>query len=47
VKVDVDIERGSELHERVKKYARENGIRHPRAYRELIEKGLEADDNRD
>ena len=25
-------------------YARENGIRHPRAYRELIEKGLEATD---
>ena len=45
VKVDVDIERGSELHERVKAYARENGIRHPRAYRELIEKGLEADGN--
>jgi hypothetical protein len=44
-KVDVDIDSGSELHERVKAYARENGIRHPHAYRELIEKGLEADCN--
>ena len=47
MKADVDIERGSELHERVKVYARENGIRHPRAYRELIEKGLAVDDNSD
>jgi len=39
------MERGSDLHERVKEYARDNGIRHPRAYTELIEKGLEASDN--
>jgi hypothetical protein len=38
------MERDGDLHERVKKYARENGLRHPRAYRELIEKGLEATD---
>lgn len=35
------MERGSDLHERVKDYARDNGIRHPRAYAELIEKGFE------
>jgi hypothetical protein len=39
------MERGGRLHERVKEYARENGIRHPRAYRELIERGLDADDD--
>jgi hypothetical protein len=47
VKIDVDIERRSDLHERVKEYARGNGIRRPRAYRELIAKGLEADGNSD
>jgi hypothetical protein len=36
------MERDGDLHERVKEYARGNGIRHPRAYRELIEMGLEA-----
>lgn len=40
---EIAIDRGSDLHERVKEYARERGIRHPRAYRELIEKGLEAE----
>ncbi|WP_229121472.1 hypothetical protein [Halapricum desulfuricans] len=44
MRTDVDMERGGDLHERVKEYARENGLRHPRAYRELIEKGLEATD---
>ena len=44
MRTDVDIERNSALHGRVKEYARENGIRHPRAYRELIEMGLEAAD---
>ena len=38
------MERDSDLHKRVKQYARENGIRHPRAYRELIEMGLDATD---
>ena len=38
------MERDDDLHKRVKQYARENGIRHPRAYRELIEKGLDATD---
>ncbi len=39
------MERGDDLHERVKDYARDNGIRHPRAYAELIENGLDASDN--
>ena len=38
------MERDGDLHERVKQYARENGTRHPRAYRELIQKGLDAAD---
>jgi hypothetical protein len=38
------MERDGDLHERVQQYARENGVRHPRAYRELIEIGLEAAD---
>ncbi|MGB9951131.1 MULTISPECIES: hypothetical protein [unclassified Haloarcula] len=44
MRTDVDMERDGNLHERVKEYVRENGVRHPRAYRELIEKGLEAAD---
>jgi hypothetical protein len=44
VRTDVDIERDGDLHERVKQYAQENGVRHPRAYRELIEMGLESAD---
>lgn len=38
---EIDIERGSDLHDRIKAYAKETGVRHPRAYRELIEKGLD------
>ncbi|WP_170082606.1 hypothetical protein [Haloarcula rubripromontorii] len=45
MRTEIDIERGSDLHERVKEYARDNGIRHPRAYAELIEEGLDASDN--
>ena len=45
MRTEIDIERGNDLHERVKQYARNNGIRHPRAYAELIEKGLDASDN--
>ena len=41
VRTKIDIERGGDLHERVKEYARENGIRHPRAYAELLEQGLD------
>ncbi|MFD1588188.1 hypothetical protein ACFR9U_14495 [Halorientalis brevis] len=41
------IERGSDLYQRVKAYSQENSIRHLRAYRELIEKGLAADGNSD
>jgi hypothetical protein len=45
VRTEIDIERGSDLHEQVKDYARDNGIRHPRAYAELIEYGLDTSDN--
>ena len=45
MRTEIDMGRGSDLHERVKEYARDNGIRHPRAYAELIEKGLDASDN--
>lgn len=38
----ITLERGGKTHERVKEYARERAIRHPRAYAELIKKGLEA-----
>ena len=40
MRTDVDVERDGDLHEQVKEYTRENGICHPRAYRELIERGL-------
>jgi len=42
MRVDIAIERGSDLHERVKKYSRENGLRMNFAYAELIEQGLDA-----
>lgn len=41
MRADIDIERESELHQRVKEYARAKGVMHSRAYRELIETGLE------
>lgn len=37
---NIDSGRGYKLHERVKEYVCENGIRHPQAYAGLIEKGL-------
>ncbi len=42
MRVDIAIERGSALHERVKEYARENGLRMDFAYAKLIEEGLAA-----
>jgi len=42
MRVDIAVERGSDLHERVKKYSRENGLRMDFAYAELIEQGLDA-----
>jgi hypothetical protein len=45
VRTEIDIERGDDLHERVKYYAREKGICHPRAYAELIKRGLDASDD--
>lgn len=40
MRVEIDMERGGDLHERVKEYADENGIRLPRAYAELLEEGV-------
>jgi len=42
MRVDIAIERGSDLHEQVKEYSRENGLRMDYAYAELIERGLDA-----
>jgi hypothetical protein len=44
MRVDIAIERGSELHERVKEYSRENGLRMDFAYAELVETGLDVAD---
>jgi len=44
MRVDIAIERGSPLHERVKEYSRENGLRMDFAYAELIEQGLDAEE---
>lgn len=41
MRAEIDTERGSELHERVKKYADQQGIRHSRAYVELLEYAVE------
>lgn len=38
---EIDIERGSELHEKVKEYSQEQRVRHSRAYAELIEQAIE------
>ena len=43
MRADFDMVRGGPLHEAVKQYARDNGIRHPRAYSELLRKGLESE----
>jgi len=43
MRVDIEIERGSDLHERVKQYSRENGLRMDYAYAKLVEKGLNAE----
>jgi hypothetical protein len=43
MRADFDMERGGPLHEAVKKYARDNGIRHSRAYPELLRSGLESE----
>ncbi|WP_265338729.1 hypothetical protein [Halalkalirubrum salinum] len=44
MRIDIAIERGSELHERVKEYSRENGLRMDYAYAKLVEQGLDADE---
>lgn len=44
MKVDIAIDRNSDLHERVKDYARDRGLRMPHAYAELVEEGLEKSD---
>lgn len=45
MRTEIDIDRGGELHEQVKEYARENGVLLPRAYAELIEAGLAVEDD--
>ena len=42
MRVDIAIERGSELHEQVKEYSRQNGLRMDFAYAELLDQGLDA-----
>ena len=37
------MDRDGPLHEAVKQYARDNGIRHSRAYPELLRKALESE----
>lgn len=44
MRIDIAIERGSDPHERVKDYSRETGLRMDHAYAELVEKGLDAED---
>ncbi|MFB6140991.1 MAG: hypothetical protein ABEJ26_11220 [Halosimplex sp.] len=44
MRVDIAIDRGSDTHERVKEYSRENGLRMDFAYAELIEQGLNAEE---
>ncbi|WP_440763649.1 hypothetical protein [Natronorubrum sp. DTA7] len=44
MRVDIAIKRGSDLHEQVKEYSRENGLRMDFAYAELIEQGLDAEE---
>jgi len=43
MRADFDMERGGPLHEAVKQYARDNGIRHSRAYPELLRTALESE----
>jgi hypothetical protein len=42
MRVDIAIDRGSDLHERVKEYSQENGLRMDFAYAKLVEEGLNA-----
>ena len=44
MRVDIAVERGSEFHERVKEYSRENGLRMDFAYAELVGQGPDADE---
>ncbi len=44
MRVDIAIERGSDLHERVKEYSRETGLRMDHAYAKLVEQGLDAEE---
>lgn len=41
MRAEIDIDENDELHKQVKEYADENGLKHPRAYAELIAAGLE------
>ena len=41
MRAEIAMDENDELHRRVKAYADEHGLKHPRAYAELIEAGLE------
>ena len=43
MRADFDMERGGPLHEAVKHYARDNGVRHSRAYPDLLRIALESE----
>jgi len=43
MRADFNMERGGSLHEAVKQYARDHGLRHSRAYPQLLRKGLESE----
>lgn len=43
MRLEVDLEAGEELHERAKDYAAAKGLRLSRAYRDLIDEGLESE----
>ena len=44
MRVDIAIDRGSDLHEQVKEYSRENGLRMDFAYADLTKRGLDAEE---
>lgn len=41
MRAEIDMERESELHNRMKEYAKDKGVMHSRAYRELLEIALD------
>lgn len=47
MRTKIALDSGSDVHQRAKQYAKEAGIRMPRAYAELVEKGLDTDSGGD